>query len=46
MTKVTDGQQMELPNLKMERLECLDLRDFLRRMGVSRMRLIFKSELV
>lgn len=46
MTKVTAGQQIELPNLRMERLKCLVSRDFLRRMGVSRMRLILRRELV
>lgn len=44
--KVTAGQQIEFPNLRMERLAWRDLREFLIRIGVSKMRLILRLVLV
>lgn len=46
VTKVTDGQHIEQPKRKIWRLAILDLRDFLIRMGVSKMRLILRLALV
>ena len=45
-TNVTVGQLMALPNLRIERLKCLDLSVFLIRAGVNRIRLILRSALV
>lgn len=46
MTNVTVGQLMALPNLRIERLKCLDLSVFLIRVGVNRIRLTLRSVLV